>query len=184
MRLLQHWRHYDFSWIRPFFCQIEAVETTIWLTEVASLSVTGKRILEHLMSANRNTNPEIQRLALKLATGAGKTTVIAMLIAWQTINAMRRPANKRFTRGFLIVAPGLTIKDRLRVLLPNDPDSYYASRELVPHDFLEDIKRPRSSSPTIMLSSCVSVWNFPKATAPCCKAALAAISRPLKTKAR
>ncbi|SFL58354.1 hypothetical protein [Nitrosomonas communis] len=62
MRLLQHWRRYDFSWIRPFFCQIEAVETTIWLTEVASLSVAGKRILEHLMSANRNTNPEFSGL--------------------------------------------------------------------------------------------------------------------------
>jgi type III restriction enzyme len=69
---------------------------------------------------------------LKLATGAGKTTVMAMLIAWQTINAVRRPGSKTFTRGFLVVAPGLTIKDRLRVLQPNDPDSYYASRELVP----------------------------------------------------
>ena len=57
-------------------------------------------------------------------------------IAWQTINAVRRPSGKTFTRGFLIVAPGLTIKDRLRVLQPNDPDSYYASRELVPHDEL------------------------------------------------
>ena len=66
------------------------------------------------------------RLALKLATGAGKTTVMAMLIAWQTINAVRRPGSKHFTRGFLVVAPGLTIKDRLRVLQPNDPDSYYA----------------------------------------------------------
>ena len=56
------------------------------------------------------------RLALKLATGAGKTTVMAMLIAWQTINAVRHPQSKRFTRGFLVVAPGLTIKDRLRVL--------------------------------------------------------------------
>ena len=72
------------------------------------------------------------RLALKLATGAGKTTVMAMLIAWQTINAVRRPDSKHFTRGFLVVTPGLTIKDRLRVLQPNDPDSYYASRELVP----------------------------------------------------
>ena len=79
------------------------------------------------------------RLALKLATGAGKTTVMAMLIAWQTINAARRPHSKKFTRGFLVVAPGLTIKDRLRVLQPNDPDSYYASRELVPSDMLDDV---------------------------------------------
>ena len=83
------------------------------------------------------------RLALKLATGAGKTTVMAMLIAWQTINAVRRPDSKKFTRGFLIVAPGLTIRDRLRVLQPNDPDSYYASRELVPSDMLGDLERAK-----------------------------------------
>src|SRR5476649_1372088 len=82
-------------------------------------------------------------ISLKLATGAGKTTVMAMIIAWQTINAVRRPGSKHFTRGFLIVAPGLTIKDRLRVLQPNDPDSYYASRELVPADMLEDIKQSK-----------------------------------------
>jgi type III restriction enzyme len=80
---------------------------------------------------------------LKLATGAGKTTVMAMLIAWQTVNAVRRPNSKNFSRGFLIVAPGLTIKDRLRVLQPNDPDSYYASRELVPEDMLDDVNRAK-----------------------------------------
>ena len=83
------------------------------------------------------------RLALKLATGAGKTTVMAMIIAWQTINAVRRPNSNRFTSGFLVVAPGLTIKDRLRVLQPNDPDSYYASRELVPTDMLADLERAK-----------------------------------------
>lgn len=142
-RLLQHWRHHPFTDIRPFFCQVEAVETLIWLTEVAPHWPIGKRILEHLARANRDANPELMRLALKLATGAGKTTVMAMIIAWQTINAVRRPGSKHFTRGFLIVAPGLTIKDRLRVLQPNDPDSYYASRELVPGDMLEDVKRAK-----------------------------------------
>jgi type III restriction enzyme len=142
-RLVQHWRHHKFNDIRPFFCQIEAVETVIWLTEVAPHFAAGKSVLEHLASANRDANPEILRLALKLATGAGKTTVIAMLIAWQTINAIRRPGSKHFTRGFLIVAPGLTIKDRLRVLQPNDPDSYYGSRELVPQDLLEEIQRAK-----------------------------------------
>jgi type III restriction enzyme len=83
------------------------------------------------------------RFALKLATGAGKTTVMAMLIAWQTINAVRRSNSKHFTRGFLVLAPGLTIKDRLRVLQPNDPDSYYASRELVPRDLLEEVKKAK-----------------------------------------
>jgi type III restriction enzyme len=143
-RLLQHWRHHKFSGVRPFYCQIEAVETAIWLTEVApTLGGRGKKFLDHLANANNDANPELMRLALKLATGAGKTTVMAMLIAWQTVNAVRRGQSKIFTRGFLIVAPGLTIKDRLRVLQPNDPDSYYASRELVPGDMLEDVKRAK-----------------------------------------
>ena len=142
-RLLQHWRHHKFSGFRPFFCQVEAVETAIWLTEVASHSKSGKRLLEHLENANRDANPELLRLALKLATGAGKTTVMAMLIAWQTVNAVRRPGSKNYTRGFLVVTPGITIKDRLRVLQPNDPDAYYASRELVPSDMLDEVNRAK-----------------------------------------
>jgi type III restriction enzyme len=141
--LLQHWRHHKFNDIRPFFCQIEAVETAIWLTEVAPTIARGKGFLELLKNANNDANPELARLALKLATGAGKTTVMAMLIAWQTINAVRRPGTKKFTRGFLVVTPGLTIKDRLRVLQPHDPDSYYESRELVPSDMIEDVKRAK-----------------------------------------
>src|ERR1019366_1899261 len=117
-------------------------ETVIWLTEVApKLGKTGKGFIEHLANANRDANPELLRLALKLATGAGKTTVMPILIAWQTRNAARRSNSTHFTRGFLVVAPGLTIKDRLRVLQPNDPDSYYASRELVPGDMLGDLER-------------------------------------------
>ena len=139
-RLLQHWRHHHFSNIKPFFCQVEAIETVIWLIEVApKLGREGRRFLDHLDAANEQANPGLNRLALKLATGAGKTTVMAMLIAWQTINAVRSQGSQKFTRGFLIVTPGLTIRDRLRVLKPNDPDSYYASRELVPGDMLGDL---------------------------------------------
>jgi type III restriction enzyme len=143
-RLLQHWRHHKFSSIRPFFCQVEAVETAIWLIEVApQAGKSGRVFIEHLANANNDANPELMRFALKMATGAGKTTVMALLIAWQTINAVRRPQSVKFTRGFLVVTPGLTIKDRLRVLLPNDPDSYYASRELVPPDMLDDVNRAK-----------------------------------------
>jgi len=143
-RLLQHWRHHKFNNIRPFFCQVEAAETVIWLTEVApAIGRAGKIFLEHLANANHDANPEIMRLALKLATGSGKTTVMAMLIAWQTINAVRRPRSGKFTRGFLVVTPGLTIRDRLRVLQPNDPDSYYQSRELIPEDMLGDLERAK-----------------------------------------
>lgn len=143
-RLLQHWRHHAYSDVRPFFCQVEAVETAIWLTEVApQLGKRAEQFLEHLSNASNEANPGLLRLALKLATGAGKTTVMAMLIAWQTVNAVRRPTSRKFTRGFLIVTPGLTIRDRLRVLLPSDPDSYYRSRELVPADMLEDLGRAK-----------------------------------------
>lgn len=139
-RLLNHWRYHPFNNIRPFFCQIEAIETAIWLTEVApQIGKKGTQFLEHLANANNDANPGLSRLALKLATGAGKTTVMAMLIAWQTINSVRKPNSKKFTRGFLVVTPGITIKDRLRVLQPNDPYSYYASRELVPNDLLSDL---------------------------------------------
>ena len=143
-RLLQHWRHHPFQDIRPFFCQIEAVETAIWLAEVApKMGERGKRLQEYLGGANAQANPELLRLALKLATGAGKTTVMAMLIAWQTVNAARHPNSRRFTRGFLIVAPGITIRDRLRVLLPNDPESYYRHREIVPSDMLGDVEKAK-----------------------------------------
>lgn len=143
-RLLAHWRKHNFYDFRPFYCQVEAVETVIWLTEVAPRAgKSGKDFLMHLANANENANPELIRLALKLATGTGKTTVMAMLIAWQTINAVRRPNSKKFTRGFLVVTPGLTIRDRLRVLQPNDPDSYYQSRELVPRDMLRDLERAK-----------------------------------------
>ena len=139
-RLLRHWRRHHFSGIRPFFCQVEAAETAIWMTEVAPRA--GRNFLDHLANANAEANPDLPRLALKLATGAGKTTVMAMLIAWQTVNAVRRPKS-RFTRGFLVVTPGITIKDRLRVLKPNDPDSYYQSRELVPNDMRADLEKAK-----------------------------------------
>lgn len=143
-RLLEHWRNHKFTGVRPFFCQVEAAETAIWLTEVApQLGKNCDRFLEHLKKASNDANPGLMRLALKLATGAGKTTVMAMLIAWQTVNAVRHPQSKKFTRGFLLVAPGLTIKDRLRVLLPNDADSYYTNREIVPRDMLADLDKAK-----------------------------------------
>ena len=147
-RLLRHWRHHAFGDIRPFFCQVEAVETLIWLTEVAPrIGQEGQQYLTHLVNANASATPgpdaALNRIALKLATGAGKTTVMALVIAWQTINAVRRPSSPRFTRGFLVVTPGVTIRQRLRVLQPNDPDSYYGDRELVPRDMLRDLEKAK-----------------------------------------
>lgn len=146
-RLLQHWRAIQTDpaqRIRPFFCQLEAVETAIWLAEVAPKNkARGQRFQARLEAANGEANPELFRIAMKLATGAGKTTVMAMLIAWQVLNAVRSPNSKAFGTGFLIVTPGITIKDRLRVLLPNDADNYYRTRNLVPQDMLQDMNRAR-----------------------------------------
>ena len=142
-RLLKHWRSYRFQNQRPFFCQIEAAEIYIWLTEVAPKTKVGERILAYIANGNEDANPGIERIALKLATGAGKTTVMAMIIAWQTINAVRSPSSRKFTNAFLVVSPGLTIRDRLRVLRPSDPDEYYLHREIIPQEFAHDIKKAK-----------------------------------------
>ncbi len=157
-RLLQHWRAIqqdDSQTIRPFFCQLEAVEAAIWLAEVApQMGKRGKRFLNWINTANNfavqpdgaepsETKPDLTRIAFKLATGAGKTTVMAMLIAWQALNAVRAANSKRFSKGFLIVAPGITIRDRLRVLQPNDPESYFNRLNLVPHDLIPDLHRAK-----------------------------------------
>jgi len=139
-RLLEHWRHHAFTGPIPFFCQLEAVETIIWLTEVASKRAASKGLLNQIAKANEEANPALFRLALKMATGSGKTTVMAMLIAWQAVNAARRDS-KDFSRAFLIVTPGITIRDRLRVLLPSEPDNYYATRAIVPPEMLPEIRR-------------------------------------------
>jgi len=142
-RLLTYWRSHQFSGIKPFFCQVEAAETIIWLTEVAPKFPRYRPIRTHLENGNAASNPELFRVAMKMATGAGKTTVMAMLIAWHTANAVRAPGSSRFSKGFLIVTPGITIRDRLRVLRPEDTDSYYFTRELVPPDLVADIAKAK-----------------------------------------
>ncbi len=139
--LLEHWRTHDFANQIPFFCQIEAVETLIWLTEVARPRKQYAHLWRYLEAANAAANPELLRLALKMATGAGKTTVMAMIIAWQTINAVRMPNSERFSRAFLIVTPGITIRDRLQVLDPANRDNYYRTREIVPNEMMGDIAK-------------------------------------------
>jgi type III restriction enzyme len=137
VRLLKHWR--DPSRERPlFFCQIEAVETAVWLTEVAP-----RAEIERLRALNADANPDLLRIAFKLATGAGKTTVMGMLIAWQTLNAKAFRNSPKFTDAFLIVAPGLTVRDRLRVLQPSDPANIYADLDIVPREMRDDLQRAR-----------------------------------------
>ena len=74
-----------------------------------------------------------------MVTGSGKTVVMAMMIAWQALNKMASPQDARFSDTFLIVTPGITIRDRLRVLLPNDPQNYYSTMEIVPTDMMDDL---------------------------------------------
>jgi type III restriction enzyme len=142
-QLLRHWRDHDFQGVRPFFCQVEAAETVVWLTEVAQKETRYRKLWDHIKGANKDANPLLLRLALKMATGSGKTTVMAMLIAWQTVNAVRSSSSSLFSRGFLIITPGITIRDRLRVLLPDDADSYYRTREILPADMLPDIGKAK-----------------------------------------
>ncbi len=120
-----------------FFCQIEALETAIYITEAARKFDAW--IENSLRDANNTSNPGLPRTAMKMATGSGKTVVMAMLIAWQTLNKLANPQDARFSDTFLIVTPGITIRDRLRVLLPNDPQNYYRQRDIVPAEPLKQL---------------------------------------------
>lgn len=131
-KLLQHWADANRE-NRVLFCQREAAETAIFLTEVAGRKGhTDWR--KRLEPYNDEHNAGMPRVALKMATGSGKTVVMAMLIAWQTLNKLQSPSDARFTNKFLVVTPGITIRDRLRVLLPQDPENYYDLRDLIPSD--------------------------------------------------
>jgi type III restriction enzyme len=114
-----------------FFCQNEALETAIYIAEVAK-KYGDAWIDNTVREANDTSNPGLPRAAFKMATGSGKTVVMAMLIAWHTLNKRANPQDARFSDTFLIITPGITIRDRLRVLLPNDPDNYYRQRDIVP----------------------------------------------------
>ncbi len=120
------------------FCQREAAETAIFLSEVAGRhgSADYRRRLD---PENTLHNDGLPRVGLKMATGSGKTVVMAMLIAWQTINKVMTPNDARFAKRFLVVAPGITIRDRLGVLHPERDDSYYRERDLIPPDLWDAI---------------------------------------------
>jgi hypothetical protein len=107
---------------RRFFCQIEALETLIYLAE-AAIKAGDAHILNKLRAALDAAGTSLPRLACKMATATGKTFVMAMIIAWHVLNKRRCPNDKRFADAFLIVTPDITVRDRLRVLLPSDPNS-------------------------------------------------------------
>jgi len=121
-----------------FFCQNEALETAIYITEVAK-KYGDAWIENRVREGNDTSNPGLSRTAFKMATGSGKTVVMAMLIAWHTLNKHANPQDIRFSDTFLIVTPGITIRDRLRVLLPNDPQNYYRQRDIIPAELQEQL---------------------------------------------
>ncbi|MGJ9422393.1 BPTD_3080 family restriction endonuclease [Aeromicrobium sp. CF3.5] len=124
---------------RVLFCQREAVETAIYLHEVAGREGVFHDFRKQVETYNVQYNDALPRMALKMATGTGKTVVMAMLIAWQTLNRVAAPRDARFVRRFLVVAPGVTIRDRLRVLVPGSPGNYYAERDLIPPELVEPL---------------------------------------------
>jgi len=143
--LLLYWT--DEERERPlFFCQIEALETAIYLAEVAGREQQWIDNLLREEAAKKSGG--LYRVAFKMATGAGKTVVMAMLIAWQALNKMNDPQDKRFSDTFLIVTPGITIRDRLRVLKPNAADNYYQQRDLLTPDLFQ-----RLQAATIVLTN-------------------------------
>jgi type III restriction enzyme len=135
-RLLEHWYNpEERENTRFFFCQLEAIETLIWLAEAAASEKVGIEI--------PSDGGLFKRLCSKMATGSGKTIVMAMLIAWHTLNKVTYPQDKRFAKHFLVVAPGLTVRSRLRVLMPTEDDSYYKEFNIVPPGLGEKLNQAK-----------------------------------------
>ncbi|MGB2987156.1 MAG: DEAD/DEAH box helicase family protein [Phycisphaerae bacterium] len=132
-RLLEHWRDPEERLDRRFFfCQLEAIETLIWLTEASPAERQGLDI--------PGDGGVFRRLCSKMATGSGKTIVMAMLIAWQVLNKVTYPQDKRFSKSIFVVAPGLTVRSRLQVLLPDHPGNYYDEFNVVPAGLVEKLR--------------------------------------------
>jgi type III restriction enzyme len=134
-RLLEHWKDSDQRPVdrRLFFCQLEAVETLIWLTEAPAAERQGISI--------PIDGGEFTRLCSKMATGSGKTIVMGMVIAWHILNKITYPLDKRYSKNIFVVAPGLTVKSRLQVLQPSGPGNYYDEFNLVPSSLREKLRQ-------------------------------------------
>lgn len=137
-RLLQHWRDPEQREAnrRFFFCQLEAIETLMWLTEAPSSERVGIGI--------PGDGGPFARLCCKMATGSGKTILMAMLIAWQAINKATYPQDKRFSKNVFVVAPGLTVKNRLQVLVPGTQGNYYTEFEIVPPGLEDKLRQAQT----------------------------------------
>jgi type III restriction enzyme len=133
-RLLEHWRDPQRGdGQRFFFCQLEAIETLIWGVEAPAAERQGIEI--------GSDGGPFARLCVKLATGTGKTVVMAMAIAWHVLNKVADPQDKRFARHVFVVAPGLTVRSRLQVLVPTHPGNYYDEFDVVPSALRERLRQ-------------------------------------------
>jgi len=130
--LLRYWSNPQRE-MRLFFCQLEAIETLIWLIEGPENEKQGIEI--------PSDGGAFQRLCSKMATGTGKTVVMAMLIAWQILNKVTYPKDTRFSKYVLVVAPGLTVKSRLQVLNPADENNYYMQFDLIPPGMFDKLRQ-------------------------------------------
>jgi type III restriction enzyme len=135
-RLLEHWyAPKEFKNRRFFFCQLEAVETLIWLTEAPAAERVGIEI--------PGDGGAFARQCCKMATGAGKTIVMAMAITWHVLNKATYPQDTRFSKNVLVLAPGLTVRNRLAVLVPSAPGNYYEAFDIVPSALLDKLRQGR-----------------------------------------
>jgi type III restriction enzyme len=135
-RLLEHWQDAEnFARRRFFFCQLEAVETLIWLTEAPAAERVGIEI--------PGDGGDFVRQCCKMATGTGKTIVMAMVIAWHILNKVANPQDVRFSKNILVVAPGLTVKKRLEVLNLTAEGNYYEAFDIVPTALLDKLRQGR-----------------------------------------
>ncbi|AXA36866.1 Type III restriction-modification enzyme, helicase subunit [Candidatus Sumerlaea chitinivorans] len=133
-RLLEYWQDPgNFDRRRFFFCQLEAVETLIWLTEAPAAERVGIEI--------PGDGGPFLRQCCKMATGTGKTIVMAMVIAWQILNKVTHPQDSRFSKHVLVIAPGLTVKKRLAVLQPSADGNYYEAFHIVPAGLLDKLRQ-------------------------------------------
>ncbi|HEX8458645.1 MAG TPA: DEAD/DEAH box helicase family protein [Pyrinomonadaceae bacterium] len=134
-QLLEHWYKTGERTNRLFFCQLEAIETLIWLAEASPAEKVGIDI--------PSDGGDLGRICSKMATGTGKTIVMAMLIAWQALNKISYPNKKGFAKDFLIIAPNLTVRSRLSVLFPSGEENYYDAFNLAPLGLGEQLRQAK-----------------------------------------
>lgn len=149
--------------LRLFFCQREAVETAVYLNEVADLDPNVGRYLLHqlderLSEVSDDTAYQLPRTAFKMATGTGKTVVMAMLILYNYLNKQEYHNDTRFVDHFVLVTPGVTIRERLGVLYIDpshtsiyDRHDYYHQRGLIPHQYEQQLGG---------LNACIQILNY------------------------